>query len=84
MTLLVKEIKVKTNVYQALEFLDNVEVSLDGYSSEESSEDKFISKAKLDLVLPKDNDGETDEDSVSEDDPNSSCLNKYLLLSALR
>ena len=68
------------NVHQALEYLDNLEVSSDGYSSDESSGDDFISTDKLALVPPKDNDRETDEDSANEDDPNPSCLNKYQLL----
>ena len=50
------------NVYQALEYLDNLEVSSDEYSSNESSGDDFVSTAKLFLVPPKDNDRETDED----------------------
>ena len=62
------------NVYQALEFLGNLEDFSDGYSSEKSSEDNLISKTKFVLVPPKDNDRETDEDSAIEDDPNSSCL----------
>ena len=50
------------NVHQALEYLDNLEVTSDGYSSDESSGDDFVSIAKLVLVPPKDNDRETDED----------------------
>ena len=68
------------NVHQALEYLDNLEVSSDGYSRDESSRDDFFSTAKLVLVPPNDNDRETDEDSANEDDPNPSCLNKYQLL----
>ena len=68
------------NAHQALEFLDNLEVSSDGYSSDESSGDDFVSTATLVLVPPQDNDRETDEDSANEDDPNPSCLNKDQLL----
>ena len=68
------------NVDQALEYLDNLEVSSDGYSSDESSGGDFVSTAKLVLVPPKDNGRETDEDSANKDDPSPSCLNKYQLL----
>ena len=68
------------DVHQALEYLDNLEVSSDGYSSDESSGDDFVSTATLVLVPPKDNHRETDEDSANEDDPKPSCLNKDQLL----
>ena len=47
----------------------------DDYSRDESSEDDFISRAKLVLVPLKDKDTETDEDSTSEDNPNPTYLN---------
>ena len=72
--------KVKINVHEDLKFLHNLEVSSDGYSRDESSEDDFASKAQLVLVPPKDNNRKTNEDSSSEDDLNPSCLNKYQLL----
>ena len=80
LTLVIEDILVKINVHQALEALDNLEVSSDGCSSDESSGDDFVSTAKLVLVPPKDNDRETDGDSANEDDPNPCCLNKYQLL----
>ena len=80
LTLMREDILVKMNVDQALEYLDNLEVSSDGYSSDESSGDDFVSTAKLVSVPPKDNGRETDEDSANEDDPSPSCLNKYQLL----
>ena len=80
LTLVTEDILVKINVHQALEYLDNLEVSSDGYSSDESSGDDFVSTAKLVLVSPKDNNKETDQDPANEDDNNPSCLNKYQLL----
>ena len=80
LTLVIEDILVKINVHQALEYLDNLEVSSDGYSRDESSGDDFFSTAKPVLVPPNDNDRETGEDSANEDDPNPSCLNKYQLL----
>ena len=69
LTLVTEDILVKINVHQALEYLDNLEVSSDGYSSDESSGDDFVSTAKLVLVSPKDNDRETDQDPANEDEP---------------
>lgn len=57
------------SVHQALEYLDKLEGSSDGYSRDESSGDDFVSTTKLVLVSPKDKDRETDEDSANEDDP---------------
>lgn len=80
MTLVIKDVKVKINFHQTLEFLDNLKVASTGYSSDESSLYDFISIANFVLVSPKDNDRETVEDLASEGDPNRSCLNKYQLL----
>ena len=80
LTLVTEDILVKINVHQALEYLNNLEVSSDGYSSDESSGDDFVSTAKLVLVSPKDNDRETDQGPANQDDNNPSCLNKYQLL----
>ena len=60
--------------------MDNLEVSPDGYSSDKSSGDDFVSTAKRVLIHPKDNDRKNHEDSANKDDPNPSCLIKYQLL----
>ena len=80
MTWVIKDVKVKINFHQTLEFLDNLQVASTGYSSDESSLYDFISIANFVLVPRKDNDRETVEDLASEGDPNPSCLNKYQLL----
>ena len=65
------------SVHQALEYLDNLEGSSDGYSRDESSGDDFVSTTKLVLVSPKDKDRETDEDSANEDDPSCWSWSKF-------